>query len=501
MAQLVFLIVAAMLLIHVAELNFSERNLTQTRVQAGRMLLAAFAEVIRVLPGAGEGKIREACGDQVLRQSLTRLLSGSGFSDAVFVNSRGELCNHGSEKTDPEILVLAKETLNASGVTFRFKGTTWGAIWLSPRDLLVSGSFFSEGRLLGAAAFRAPLAPVYELLRKSQRVIIAYIVLDTLVLTLVGIWLISRIVVKPIHKLLRMTAEYKDGRTISMPADTSTNEIGDLYRSLAVMLKQLEENKRELKAHIASLETANTELQQAQSNLVRSEKLASVGRLAAGIAHEIGNPISISLGFIELLKTGDVTEEERRDFLDRLEIEIGRIHRIIRQLLDFSRPSSVKPQEMHVHDVLQKTLNILKPQPMMQEITISRRSEAVDDLLIADPGRLQQVFINIIMNAADALSESAKCDSPLQEKLLHIRTWNADGNIAVEFTDTGPGIAKEALTHIFDPFFTTKEPGKGTGLGLSVCYRIVESMGGSIRAESPAGKGATFLVTLPLNHG
>jgi histidine kinase len=182
-------------------------------------------------------------------------------------------------------------------------------------------------------------------------------------------------------------------------------------------------------------------------------------------------------------------------------MEVSRINRIIRQLLDFSRPSSAKPEKIHVHDVLQKTMAILKPQPMMQSIAVRYQPEAENDLLIADPNRLQQVFVNIVMNAADALADGNGNCSREKEKLLFIRTGNDEANFTVEFSDTGPGIPAEELTHIFDPFYTTKEPGKGTGLGLSVCYRIVESMGGSIRAESREGEGATILVTLPLANG
>jgi two-component system, NtrC family, sensor kinase len=496
MAQLVLLIMAAMLLIHVAELKFSEKSLIDSKVQAGRMAMAALEQNLGLLTGHGKGELREAGRDPLLFNRLHALLAAGGFSDPALVDSRGDLCWEGTGTTDRQVLGLAREALQGGGSTI-LSGSTWGVIGLGPKDLLISAPLYAEGRLLGAAAFKAPLAPIYASLRKAQKVIIAYILLDTLILTLVGIVLLSRIVVKPIHKLLKIAGEYRDGRVVSLPAETSTNEIGELSRSLTGMLKRLEENKGELKAHISSLENANAQLQQAQSELIRSEKLASVGRLAAGVAHEIGNPISISMGYLELLKKGDVSEEERRDFTDRLETEIARINRIIRQLLDFSRPASGRPEEMHVHEVLLNTMNILKPQPMMQEIELLFLPKAEDDRLLADPGRLQQVFLNILMNAADALSEDGGGSGGGKKKIF-VRTWNGGGDITVEFTDTGPGIPSGELTHVFDPFYTTKEPGKGTGLGLSVCYRIVENMGGAIRAECREGEGATFLVTLPL---
>ena len=332
---------------------------------------------------------------------------------------------------------------------------------------------------------------------KSEKVILLYILMDTLILAVVGIYLLSRIVVKPIHKLSKMTEEYKEGDIVpSTLGEASGNEIGQLSRSLNIMLKRLDENKSELKAHISSLENANKELQQAQSEIIKSEKLASVGRLSAGIAHEIGNPIGIILGYLELLQKKELAEDEKKDFLNRIESEIKRINRIIRQLLDFSRPSNGQPEETHVHDTIIDTVNILSPQPMLEDIQINLELKASTNTVLSDPNQLQQVFLNIIMNAVDAFSE--KSVSKNINKELTIKSLDSADSIELRFIDNGPGATDEELSHIFDPFYTTKEPGKGTGLGLSVCYRIVEGLGGTIAAESTLGEGTTVIVTLPL---
>jgi len=177
---------------------------------------------------------------------------------------------------------------------------------------------------------------------------------------------------------------------------------------------------------------------------------------------------------------------------------VTRINQIIRQLLDFSRPSSGKPEQTQVHKVVTKMVNMLKPQPMMEDIKVSLALNAVNDVVFADPNELQQVFLNIIMNAADALSEKAPGGQGDPEKAVVISTENRNSVIEVKFSDNGPGISRDKLAQIFDPFFTTKDPGRGTGLGLSVCYKIVESLGGSIRAESVEGEGMTIMVTFPL---
>jgi two-component system NtrC family sensor kinase len=499
LAHLIFLIVAAMLLIHVAEVKFSEKDLLQAKVHAGQLMIYALEEKIGDLMLKKEN-LRDIGEDPRFQRGVLRLLAGSDFSQAVILDARGEnvLAISSSGRLEGQDHSLAREAFLGEVWSTQFTGTLWGVIWLSPRYVIISAPLYFENRPMGGVAIRASLSSIYQALGKTQKLVLLYILLDTLVLTIVGLILLSRTVVKPIHKLLRMTGEYKDGDLIPFVPELPRNEIGELSRSLSIMLKRLEENKEDLKAHISSLEKANKELQQAQGELIRSEKLASVGRLAAGVAHEIGNPIGICLGYLELLKKGDVTEDERRDFLGRIEVEITRVNRIIRQLLDFSRPSSGMPEMTHIHDLIMQTVNILRPQPMMEDIQIRFQMEASNDLLKADPNRLQQVLLNVFMNASDALSEKDLADPQDSEKSLIIKTRNVGDRIELEFTDNGPGIPEEELTRVFDPFYTTKEPGRGTGLGLSVCYRIVESLGGSIRAESSRGKGATFIVTLPL---
>jgi two-component system NtrC family sensor kinase len=141
------------------------------------------------------------------------------------------------------------------------------------------------------------------------------------------------------------------------------------------------------------------------------------------------------------------------------------------------------------------TLAMLEPQRMMGGVRTTLDLNAQNDTVLADPNQLQQVFLNIIMNAADALAEG---EGEEGIKQLNIRSERIQGSIEVRFSDTGPGIPDKELLRIFDPFYTTKEPGKGTGLGLSVCYRIVEGLGGKIRAESKTGEGTTIIVSLPL---
>jgi len=490
LAQLTFLILAAMLLINVVMIKLAERDLIWTRLQTGRLLVRA------VEPVAGQ---HLSSPQPALATAMIRLLREAGFAHLLIVDREGNKVFSSGPFGEGEryALSVAREAAATGMGSHHFTGTTWGVIWLSKSQLWISAPLSLEGRLQGGMSLNCSLVPVYEILRSSQKVILLYIFVDTFVLVLVGLVLLSRIVVKPIHGLLHLTAGYKEGEAVPAVEEGSRNEIGELSRSLHNMLRRLEENKAELRAHIASLEKANIELRQAQDEIIRSEKLASVGRLAAGIAHEIGNPIGIILGYLDLLKSGDVDGEEERDFLNRIESEVTRVNQIIKDLLDFSRPSSGEMVKTHVHDALQNTVGMLEPQPMMEGIQSRLELAASRDVILANPNRLQQVFLNIIMNSADALAES---EAGEDGKRLTIRSENAGATIRLTFADNGPGIPSSDLIRIFDPFFTTKEPGKGTGLGLSVCYRIVESLGGTIKAESEAGRGTTVEVSLPLSE-
>ena len=199
-----------------------------------------------------------------------------------------------------------------------------------------------------------------------------------------------------------------------------------------------------------------------------------------------------------MIRKGDIPAEEKNDFLARVESEITRINRIITQLLDFSRPSSEKGEGERIHALIMEAVNILKPQPMMDGIRVNFELNASRDWVLADHNQLIQVFLNIIINAADVLVREDLPNGEGPEKRLTIRSQDAGDFIELRFIDNGPGIPKEEQGRIFDPFYTTKEPGKGTGLGLSVCYRIVEGQGGTISAESSLGEGTTIVINFPM---
>ncbi len=233
-----------------------------------------------------------------------------------------------------------------------------------------------------------------------------------------------------------------------------------------------------------------SELRQMQEQLIQSEKLASIGRLSSGLAHEINNPIGIILGFTQVLVKKVGEDSPLRKPLQSIERESLRCKGIVQNLLDFSRRSAPVLKPVDVNQVLEITCELAYHQVSGRDTQLVRDYASDLPQIMGDPNQLQQVFTNIVLNAYQSMPNGGE---------IHIVTRKADTSVEILISDTGEGIAPENLNHVFDPFFTTKEVGQGTGLGLSVSYGIVKSHGGDIDVESTLGAGSTFIVKLPVS--
>jgi two-component system, NtrC family, sensor kinase len=242
---------------------------------------------------------------------------------------------------------------------------------------------------------------------------------------------------------------------------------------------------------VAALERANRELGTARESLVRSEKLATVGRLAGGVAHEVGNPLGAIAGYAELararLSGGSAGAAEVADLLARISAEAARIDAIIRDLLDFARSSDLALAPVSLAGVVEGAVRLARVQARFRSVEVALDLPGDLPPVRADERRLGQVLLNLLMNAGDAMEGSGAVRIAARAEGEHVR---------VEVADGGPGILPEHLPRLFDPFFTTKPPGKGTGLGLAVCHGIVESLGGEIAAENGPSGGAVFSLRL-----
>jgi signal transduction histidine kinase len=318
-----------------------------------------------------------------------------------------------------------------------------------------------------------------------------YLLLTGALILLIAYVALTRLIVRPVEDLTRASERLATGTLATDAPVGGAAEIARLAISFNRMARDLRADRKSLEGRLAELELATRELHSTQDQLIRSEKLASVGRLSAGIAHEIGNPLAAILGFVELLQAGDLPEAEEREFLRRVKNEVERIHRIIRELLDYSRaepPTPVAAEAVDLTQVVEEAVKLVAPQKDLRGITIERRFSDQPSIVRGSEGDLTQLVLNLLLNAADAVNGDGS---------ILIELEDLEHELRLAISDSGSGIAPDVLDKLFDPFVTTKPPGKGTGLGLAVSQAIVLRMGGTIRAENRSAGGACFDVRLP----
>ena len=230
-----------------------------------------------------------------------------------------------------------------------------------------------------------------------------------------------------------------------------------------------------------------------EQQIIQSERLAAMGQMIGGFAHELNNPLTSILGLSELLQEGE-TSEARRKQITVLHQQARRAAEIVQNLQYFARPPAPGRSQVNLNELVQRTIQMQAYPLRKSNITVDFLPEPTMPAIIADPNQLMQVFLNLLLNAEQAIRESR------EKGTVRVRMGRqVDSNsVWIVFQDDGPGIAVENLTHIFDPFFTTRRPGRGTGLGLSICKTVLREHKGNIEAASGPGGGAVFTITLPI---
>ncbi|MFH1623645.1 MAG: ATP-binding protein [Pseudomonadota bacterium] len=532
MLNLVVLMVVTVGLISIATLKITASSILKQKLMSGNILVNSIQSTLDSIFQGDPEAFQE--GRQGLR--LARLVRSFGRESAfkaLFIIDREHRVIAHSEEGAKVVIVQdhdIDEAISSGKVVTRFgKGGKW-FYWGISDQLIISAPIYVGSRIVGAIRANLSLLDVQRSIVRTQQIILLYIVFDSVIIIILGGFLLSRSIVKPVKELLRATEKISEGDFSQRTGETGINEISQLSLSFNRMSRRLGE-------YVESLERTNTELKQAQEEVIRSEKLASVGRLAAGIAHEIGNPIGAILGYVHILENGVDNTEEEKDYLRRIEDESNRISSIINDLLDFSRPSSVKIDEVNVNQIIGATISLLSPQKILENIRVDLKLEEDLPSVFIDQNQLQQVIVNLIINASDAMPDGGDLTIQTTQTLTHSEVGRDIAEsaarrrddpthvdysylrkdygrlsvyqepkepgryVTVMVSDTGCGIKKEDRSRIFDPFYTTKPPGKGTGLGLTTCLRIIESFGGHIDVESQEGKGTTFAILLPVGKG
>jgi len=287
-------------------------------------------------------------------------------------------------------------------------------------------------------------------------------------------------ITKPVRRLVAASQEIAGGNLSYRVDINSGDEIGKLGEMFNRMSASLKERDEQLRAYT-------------EQQLFRSERLASLGRLAAGVAHEINNPLTGVLTFGHLLLRKCDKHDPQREGLETIVNETTRCKRIVRGLLDFARETELQKVDADVNETLEESLRLTENQALVHNVTIVKQLNPNVPNIMLDKGQIQQVFINILVNAVDAMPEGGT--------LTVTSDVTADGkHMEVKFADTGCGIAREHISRVFDPFFTTKDESRGTGLGLAVSYGIVTRHNGSIEVLSQIREGSTVTVRLPVEE-
>ncbi len=305
-------------------------------------------------------------------------------------------------------------------------------------------------------------------------------------------------IIKPLMTMVVATQKISQGDLSHTVAVTSKDEIGYLATSFNKMTSDLQTANAKLldwgKTLEKKVEERTRELTKMQASLIQSEKLASLGKLAAGVAHEINNPLGGILIYSHLLLEDTPKDSPHYSNLKKIVKETSRCKDIVKGLLEFARPKDPEMLSLDINTIVEKSLYIIEGQSLFQNLILEKKFTPNLPRIVGDGAQLQQVFMNIILNGAEAMDNNGTFT-------IHT-SLDSDGRfITIRFSDTGHGIQEEDIKRLFEPFFTTKEVGKGTGLGLAISYSIIQKHRGTIEVSSQVGKGATFTVKLPTQQG
>lgn len=365
-----------------------------------------------------------------------------------------------------------------------------GKLWLSVGSILVVGN-------VGLVLI---LTRLYPGLFEQSKVFVYYLLGFWIIFTLSLCTSLLLFVKKPLNDLLKGINTVAAGDLdYEIPVD-SHDEMGDMAASFNAMTHQLSRAKKELMEWGETLEKKVEEkteaIQRAQDQLVHSEKLASLGRMAAGVAHELNSPLTGVVTFAHLMRERFPEGSQDREDLDVIIEQTNRCTQIIRGLLGFARASSEEKNRADLNEVVQSSLNLVRNKADF--LNVEKKLELDSDLplVMTNVAQIQQVFLNMIVNAGDAMDGKGTLT-------VATRRVEADGRVfaEVEFRDSGPGISPDNMEKLFEPFFTTKPVGKGTGLGLAVSHGIVKDHGGHIRVWSKPGEGTSFFISFPVEGG
>ena len=460
---------------------------------SGMALVTAFpvlsdGKVIAVLYGgtllSGNNAIVDRIRDTVFRQETYR-----GFNIGTATIFFGDLriatnvmYAAGNRAIGTQVSKEVKESVLENGLRWTDRAFVVNNWYITAYDPIVDLSGNRIGML-----YVGVLESKYRDIRFTTLRFFIIIIAGGIIIAIALGFFLGRILLRPINRLVDASEQVSDGDLEPDIGPISRDEIGVLQKTFTTMLRSFQER-------VAQQERDSTDI------LLQSEKQASVGRLAAGVAHEINNPLSSVLTFSHLLlERSDLPADAKKD-LEVIAESTDRVRHIVRALLDYSRQdqgqADLHPVPTDINELISSTIAMVESQIRGTEIRLLFTPVPDLPLVTLDKSQIQSVIINLLLNAADALEKKGTITLSMN---LSVSTDHSEQTgVDILVTDTGKGIAPAHMDRLFDPFFTTKAAGKGTGLGLAVSQRIIERHGGSIRVRSAVGNGSTFEVWLPL---
>ena len=498
-------------LLGLVSLKTTERSLNSRKSDEARLLSTALT---RLLPE----DIAATRNSPVVARFIETLARDHEFRNLTITDASGVVVFASPPVLEPDRLMAVTLWKRQPHVVISDRHDT-----ITRYSPVISG----DGSLRGVVCLTLTLTEENELLNEFRKIFLAYFVLDFLLLLGLGSFLLSRLIVVPIRKLLTATQHIGAGDLSYRVPVSGTIETAELAQSFNSMAKSLNQQRTEIESHVASLESANDELKQAREETIRTEKMASVGLLAAGMAHEVGTPLAAIMGYAGILRQELQGDPERSEYAQRIEDDARRIDHIVRHLLDYARPRKGELCLVDAGEIIHEAFDLLSAQGLFKKIRVTCDVSPPLPKVKVDGHQLQQVLINLIINARDAMSSEGELHIVASNDVFIAPTTvistepaevrgrrksdfhgafqsslrNGDQPLPclkIEVRDTGEGIPEEHLEKLFDPFFTTKEPGKGTGLGLAICARIIDSFNGRITVQSTPGAGTIFCVWLPV---
>lgn len=488
-AEIVFSIVVimsmAIITVGITVVKIFEGNMVAMKISSGNKLVTHFAKSVEKKSlniARLDDKALKPLIDDFISHSLAKEVLVVGANHVVLSSSEPTLMGKLVEK---EYYV---DAITLKSGTMELEVGKSIPMFTRYKNIAFYEPVFKKGEVVAIIKLVLPVDELNYLLFRTGLFVLFFLIFDSLLLIIFGSFLLGRKLVRPLDNFVRVAENVASGDLSQRVDYEGKNEIGRLALTFNKMTQRLE-------SEVRGLERANTDLQSAQIDLIRSEKLASVGRLAAGVAHEVGNPLGAILGYTQMLIKGVSNTNEQGDYLARIEREVKKIDGTLKELLDYSRASEPKVTLVDINNILKDALSLISHQKDFGLVDIQWNLCEGLPYVMADEGQLRQIFVNMLINAIDAMPEGGAL-LLATEQLDSIGTT---GMARVVISDTGVGISDEDKEKVFDPFYTTKDPGKGTGLGLSISQSIIESFGGKVEVESKEGEGSSFIMSFPLS--